>query len=158
MLGDGLLFPICFVIFNQEYTDLCKENWIGPKVPVQQIALKKIWEKESLIYYSETKLAWGDKKMASALQGTRDVGQHQLEWWFENWDGWGEDWWGSKCPLWVKENAIHIFLSFWTVNGLVFMKSLCTKDSWSDLKLQISEVYGSFCTTLDINWRIWSEI
>ena len=26
-------------------------------------------EKESLIHYCETKLAWGDKKMASALQG-----------------------------------------------------------------------------------------
>lgn len=64
--------------------------------------------------------------MASALQGRTDVGQHQLEWWFENWHGWGEDWCGSKCPLWVEENAIHIFLSFWTVNGLVLMMSLCT--------------------------------
>lgn len=131
MLGEGLLFPICLIIFNQVYTDLCSENWIGQEVPGQQIALKNIWEKESLIHYCEAKVAWGDKKTASAWKGRTDVGQHKLVWWFENWDGWGEDWWGRwghKCPLWVEENAIHIFLNFWTVNGLVLMKILCAKD------------------------------
>jgi len=41
MLGEGLLFPICLIIFNQVYTDMCRENWIGQEVPEQQIALKK---------------------------------------------------------------------------------------------------------------------